>query len=85
MFEEDCGRDTGGAQSWCPYFPAAVVLVGCADDIPLGAVLGKRFAAVGFVVDKGFHAQGDERVCVVVMMTVEMRMGGNVGVCIGLP
>ena len=40
-FEENCDRDAGGARSWCPYFPATVVFIRCADDIAFGAVLGK--------------------------------------------
>ena len=38
----------------------------------------------GFFMDKGFHAEGYERMAVVVMMSVEMGMSGDPWVCVGL-
>jgi hypothetical protein len=39
---------------------------------------------MGFVMDEGFHAEGYERMAVVVMMSVEMGMCGDPWVCVGL-
>ena len=60
------------------------MLVGCTDNTAFCAVLGKCFTAMGFIVDKCFHADGYKWMSAVIMMTVEMCMGGDVRVCIGL-
>ena len=39
---------------------------------------------VGFIVDKGFHAEGYKWLRIVIMMAVEMCMGGHLRVCIRL-
>ena len=74
MFEENSGRDASDAGGWRSYFPAAIMFVGDSDDVAFCAVLCKPLAAVGFVMDKSFHAKGHKRVAVVVMMAVEMCM-----------
>ena len=43
-----------------PQVPARMVHKGCAEPIGFDAVFGKGFASVGFFVDGGFHANGDE-------------------------
>ena len=43
-----------------------------AQDKALAAVFGEGAATFGFVVDEGFHANGDERSCVVVMGAVHV-------------
>ena len=60
------------------------MLVGCTNNITFCAVLGECFMVMRFIVDKCFHADGYKWMSVVIMMTVEMCMGGDVWVCIGL-
>ena len=44
-----------------PYFPAPVVFGRCTNDPSFGAVLGLCFASGGFVMDKGFDSDGNDR------------------------
>ena len=60
------------------------VLVGGTGGITFSAVLCKCLLAIRFVMGKSFHADGYKKVGVVVMMSVEMCMGGYTRVSIGL-
>jgi hypothetical protein len=60
------------------------MLVGCTDNITFLAVLGECFTVMRFIMDKCLHANGYKWMSVVIMMTVEMCMGGDVRVHIGL-
>ena len=57
VFEEHC---CGNASATCgrrPYFPAPVVLGGCANDPSFGAVLSIVLAFMGFVMHQGLHTK----------------------------
>ena len=72
MLVVDCRGDARGACVCHPHCPSAVVVERGAQDKALAAVFGKSAATFGFVVDEGFHANGDERSCVVVMGAVHV-------------
>ena len=84
MFEKHCSGNASGACGGRPYFPASVVLCGCADDPSLGAVLGISFVSIGFVMDECFHTQWNEGQCIVVVWAVEVSVSRDFGVSIGL-
>ena len=67
MLVKNCRRDARGACIFHPHFPSAVVVERGTQDKALAAVFGESAATFGFVVDEGFHANGDEGSCVVVM------------------
>jgi hypothetical protein len=56
------------------------VFGGGAEDEHFLAVLSKRAAIVGSVVDKGLHANGDKWVVIVIVMAVHMCVGQDVGI-----
>jgi hypothetical protein len=60
------------------------VFIGCADDISFCAVLCKGLAAMGFAMDEGLHATGYKQMAVVVVVSVEVSVCGDLWVCIGL-
>ena len=43
-----------------PHDPGAVVFEGFSQDMAFAAMLGKHFSAARFVVDKGFHSDGNK-------------------------
>ena len=47
-------------------------------------MFGPRLSSVRFVVDEGFHADGDEGECRVVVWAVEGRVGGYFWVNVAL-
>ena len=69
---KNCRRDARGACIFHPHGPSALVVKRGAQDKALAAVFGKNAAMFGFVVDEGFHANGDEGSCVVVMGAVHV-------------
>ena len=85
MLVENGGGDAGAAGVFHPDDPGAVVLERCAEDVAFATVLGESLAPVGFVVHKGFHADGNEGSSVVVMSSVDVGVGGDLGEHVGLP
>ncbi len=57
-----------------PKFQASVVISGGAQHESLAAVFGKGSTFVGFVMNHGFYADGDEWVFVVVVLFIDMRV-----------
>ena len=58
-----------------PHCPSVVVVEQGAEDKALAAVFGKSAATFRFVVDEGFHANGDKGSCVVVVEAVHVGVG----------
>ena len=75
MFVENGCRHARGAGVAHPDCPSAVVFEGRAEDETLLAMLRKSFATLGLFVGKRLYADGDKRVRVVVVCTIDM------GVC----
>ncbi len=57
-----------------PKFPALVEFSGGAQHESLAAVFGKGLTFVGFVINHGFNANGDEWVFVLVVLSIDMRI-----------
>ena len=79
MLVENGGGNAGVAGVFHPDDPGAVVLERCAEDVAFATVLGESLAPVGFVVNKGFHSDGNEGSSVVVMGPVDVGVGGDLG------
>ena len=75
MFVENGCRHARGAGVAHPDCLSAVVFEGRAEDKTLLAMLCESFATFGLFVDKRLHVDGDKRVRVVVVCTLD------VGVC----
>ena len=60
------------------------MLRGCAKDITFAAMLGKCFPFARVVVDHGFHADWDERMGIIIVGTVEVRVCAYFWVGVGL-
>ena len=54
---------------------------GCAEDVCFPTVLSVRSSGVGTIMDKGFHANRDKRMAVVVMMPIHMCIGQYAWIC----
>ena len=80
MLMENRRGDARSASVRHPHCPSAVVVKRGAEDKALAAVFGESTAPFGFVVDEGFHANGDEGSCVVVMGAVHVGVSGDFGV-----
>ena len=74
MLERSCSGDASGTFSGGPKFPTSIVFSGRAQDKSFGSVFGVGAALVGFVLDQCFHANGDKRMPIVVMLSVDMRV-----------
>ena len=72
MLEKSCSGDASDGCSGGPKFPTWIVFGGCAQHKSFGAVFGIGVALVGFVVGQSFHANGDKRMPIVVMLLVDM-------------
>ena len=79
VLEKSCSRDASGACSRGPKFPTWIVFGGRAQDKSFGAVFGVGAALVGFVVDQCFHANGDKRMPIVILLFVDMRVRQKLG------
>ena len=84
MFQKHCSGNASGACGNRPYFPAPVVLCGCANDPSFGAVLGISLVSGGFVMDEGFHTKWNEGLCIVVVWAIEVSISRDFGVSIRL-
>jgi hypothetical protein len=74
MFEKGCAWDTGCPIADRPKFLVLVVFSGGAQHESLTAVFSKGSMFVGFVMNHGFHANGDEWVFVVVVLFIDMHV-----------
>ena len=84
MFVEDCGGEACGAIILHPHGPGAVVVKRGVEDENFATVFGKGAATFWFVMDGGFHADGDEGSCLVVVWAVHVGLGRNFKGCFGL-
>jgi hypothetical protein len=74
MFEKGCASDAGCPRADRTKFLASVVFSGGAQHKSLAAVFEKGSTFVGFVMNHGFHANGDEWMFVVVVFFLDMRV-----------
>ena len=51
------------------------MLEGCSEDIAFAAMIGERFSAAQFVVNEGFHSDGNKGLCVIVMWVIHICVG----------
>jgi hypothetical protein len=72
VLEKSCPGDARGACCGGPKLPTSIVFSGRSQDKCLCAVFGIGAAFVGFVVDHCFHADGDERMPIIVVVFVDM-------------
>ena len=73
-----------GLRVFHPHGPGAVVVKRGTKNKVCAAVFGKCSSTLWLVVDKGFHADGDEGSGVVVVWAIHVVVGGNFGVCFRL-
>ena len=72
---KNCCRDARRACIFHSHGPSAVVVKRCAQDKTLAVMFGEGASTFWLVMDKSFHANGDEGSCVVVMGALHVGVG----------
>ncbi len=72
MLEKSCPGDAHGACCGGPKLPTWIVFGGRAQDKCFCAVFGVGAVFVEFVVDQCFHADGDNRMPIIVVVFVDI-------------
>ena len=79
VYVEDCGGDVCWLRVFHPHGLGVVVVKRGAEEKAFAAVLGECVLMLWLVLDKGFHADKDEGIDVVVVWAVHVGVGGNFG------
>ena len=81
---EDCDSDLYGPHSLHPHLPGAVVVETNAYDVPFAVMLYKCASTFGLVLDKCFHANGNNGCGIVVVWTIHASVVGEIRAYLGL-